>query len=242
MPASPAPIPLDLRRVDAAYGSGTSAPERVAAIGAVVVAHLAAGWGLMQVDAVREAVSEAAPIFVNFVQVAPPPPVPAPPPPPPPEPPKPRPRTPPPPAPVVTAPPSPAPAPFVAPPPPVEPQPPAPPAPEPAPPVPPAPPAPPAPAPPRTISATELQVVTPVSVVYPTQSKRLGEAGRVVLRTLIDPTGRPAQVLVKSSSGYARLDDAAVNAMRAARFRPPMRDGKPEAVWAEMPILFELEN
>lgn len=225
------------------YGAGPSGRDRAIALGAVVAAHLAAGWGLLQVDAVREAVGEAAPVFVEFLTVAPPPPpVPVPPPPPPPPQPKPRPKEPPPPAPIVTAPPSPAPAPFVAPPPPVEP--PAPPAPI-VPLVPPAPPAPPAPPPPepRTVSISQLELAAPITPpVYPAQSSRLGESGRVVVRVLFDATGRPVQAQVTDSSGFSRLDDAAVRAARTARIKPFLVGGEPQPVWARIPFDFNLDN
>ena len=239
---SPPWADLDPRRLPGAGESGLGRRERAFALAAVVAAHVGAGWGLLQVEAVRTAVGEAAPIFVEFLTAAPPPPEPLPPPPPPP-PPRPQVRTPPPPAPVITAPapPEPAPAPFVAPPPPEEPAPP----PEPAvaltPPAPPAPPAPPSPQP-KTVSASAVQYLTPPRVSYPPQSKRLGEKGRVVLLVLVDEKGRPVQARVQESSGFQRLDDAAVNAMRGARFRPYTENGVPQAVWVPAPIVFNLEN
>jgi protein TonB len=234
-PASPPWADLDPRRLPGAGEFGLGRRERAFALAAVVVAHVGAGWGLLQVEAVRTAVGEAAPIFVEFLRAAPPPPEPVPPPPPPPPPPQV--RKPPPQAPVITAPapPEPAPAPFVAPAPPEEPAAPA----EPV--VPLVPPAPPAPQP-KTVSASAVQYLTPPRVSYPPQSRRLGEKGRVVLMVLVDEQGRPVQARVQTSSGFQRLDDAAVNAMRGARFRPYTENGMPQAVWVPAPIVFNLEN
>jgi protein TonB len=194
---------------------------------AVVAAHMAGLYGLFQIGAVRDAVREAVPIFAGLIEPSAPPPPPSPPPvirkaPPP----------------VIAAPPSPTPAPveFVVPPPPPE----AITAPE-APPAPPAPSAPPAPQP-RTVSATDVGYLEPPRVTYPSLSRRLGEQGRVTLRVLVDPQGRPAQVLVMTSSGHPRLDDAATAATRAARFRPYTQDGRPETVWVLLPIVFSLEE
>lgn len=244
--SSPASSPwadLDLSRLPRVGEPGLGRRERVLALAAVVAAHVGAGWGLLQLEIVRTAVGAAAPIFVEFLTAAPPPPAAVPPPPAPPPPPRPVVRKPPPPAPVIAAPapPDPAPVPFVAPPPPVEPPPP----PEPAvaltPPAPPAPPAPAAPQP-KTVSASAVQYLSPPRVQYPPLSRRLGEKGRVVLLVLVDEQGRPLQARVQSSSGFQRLDDAAVHAMRGARFRPYTENGVPQAVWVPAPIVFDLEN
>lgn len=213
--------------------------RHVPTLAGVLAAHIALGWALLQVDAVRQSVAQAAPLLVDFITVAPPKPE-VPPPPPPPPPPRrivehPRP------VPLITAAPTPAPAPpaFVA-----EPAPP-----EPPPPVvavntppEPAPPAPPAPPPmPRTIAATAVQYVRPPAPVYPALSRRLGESGRVVLKVLIDEKGLPRQIVVQQSSGHARLDNAAIDAMKDARFKPYTENGVPQPVWAPAPIAFDLE-
>lgn len=216
--------------------------QRHTLVVAIIALHGAAVWGLMQVREVREAVALAAPMFVDLI--APPAPEPPAPPPPPPSPIKPVVRKPTPPAPLITAAPAPAPEPpqFVAPPPP--PEPPAPVVDEPPPPVvaavaPPAPPAPPPPT--KVIPASAVQYLEPPAVVYPRASRRVGESGRVLLRVYIDEAGLPRQVLVSRSSGFERLDDAAVSAMKRARFKPYTENGQPTAGWAPAPIDFELE-
>lgn len=207
---------------------------------AVLLAHVGAGWALMQVDSVREALHEAAPLMIDMI--APPPKVvPPPPPPPPPAPPRPvapKPR----PAPVIAAPPAPAPAPaeFTAPPPPTEPPP--------AvvavnPPVEPPPPAPPAPvSEPKTVPASAVQYLVPPAPVYPSYSQRRGESGRALLRVLIDEHGVPRQIALQQSSGYTRLDDSALTAAKAARFRPYAENGVAQPVWVLIPIVFDLEK
>lgn len=207
-------------------------------VAGVVAAHIAAVWGLLQVREVRDAVAEVAPMIFNIVQ--PPAPVPQPTPP---APPKPQPqKKAPPPLPVVAAPPSPAPAPFVV---PVQPEPtPAPPQPVvvQAPPAPPAPPPPPPPPPPRTLSATEVQFLKTPSLEYPVASRRARESGRVVLRFFIDDKGLPRNVQVNRSSGFARLDEAAVSAIQRALFRPYSENGQAIGVWALIPLDFDLEK
>ncbi len=223
---------------------GLSPLQRNAMVAAIVALHGAAAWGLMQVPAVRQAVVEAAPLFVQIIAPPKPPePVPPPPPPPPP-PPKPLPKKPPPPKRVIAAPPPPvpAPAPFVAPPPrPVE-LPPEPPVVL-APPAPPAPPTSPAPPPPpKMIPASAVQYLDPPQISYPRQSRRLGEEGQVMVRVYIDEAGLPRQVHVEQSSGHSRLDEAAVAGVRLARFKPYTENGQPVGGWARIPVPFELER
>ena len=212
---------------------GLSATQRRAMVLAILAAHVAAVYCLLQVRELREAAHEVAPMFVDLI--APPaPPVPVPPPTPRPIQKKPLP------SPVIAAVPSPAPAPFVVPAPP--------PLPEPvqAPPAPAAvqaPPAPLAPAPaPKIIPASAVQYLEPPAPEYPRLSRRNAESGRVMLRVFIDIAGMPRNVQISTSSGFARLDDAAVSAVQKARFKPYSENGQPTAGWTYVPINFELEK
>jgi protein TonB len=214
--------------------------QRRAAVAAILVLHVAAAWGLLQVDMVRSAVAEAAPLFVDLLappapERAPEPPAPQP---------RPVPKMPPPPAPVIAAAPrSETPAPFVVPETPAEPAPATPPA-------PPvvmvaeaAPPAPPVPAAaPKELPASAIQYLEPPEPMYPRASRRLGETGLVVVRVFVGADGLPKQLQVLRSSGFARLDDAALEGVRRARFKPPTENGQPTAGWARIPIPFELEK
>lgn len=209
---------------------GLSVGQRRAVIGAIAVGHVVGLWAVMQVPAVRQAVQEAAPIFVDLLA---PPPKPAPEPPPPPVVKAPPPR-------VIAAPPKPAeaPAPFTVEAPPPEPAP----APAPVQPVE-APAAPPAPPPPVVIPTSAIQFLeAPLPPEYPRVSKRLNESGTVMLQVYIDERGNPAQVLVKRSSNFPRLDEAAVLAVRRWRFRPHLVNDRPTAGWAAIPVIFELEK
>jgi len=76
--------------------------------------------------------------------------------------------------------------------------------------------------------------------VYPPLSRRLGEQGLVVVRVQIDERGLPVAVAVSVSSGFARLDEAAVRAVRAARFRPYVEGNRARAAYALVPIRFDL--
>lgn len=110
---------------------------------------------------------------------------------------------------------------------------------------PPAPPAPaePAPAPvsaaPRAVGIGEIQC-TPPQPKYPSQSRRMGETGRTVVRLTTDESGKVIKTSVVSSSGSSRLDQAAVEAVQAMRCKPYMDSGRAVAVTAQQPIGFEL--
>ncbi len=207
---------------------------------AIVALHGLAGWALLQVEPVRAALAQAAPMMVDLLA----PPAPEPPrepPPAPPPPPQPLAKKPPPPAPVIAAAPSPDPTPFVVPEAPPEPAPPAPPEPVEA--VVVAPPAPPAPPPPpREIPPAAIQYLEPPSPIYPRLSRRMNESGLVIVRVFVDVDGLPRTVQIAQSSGFARLDEAALEGVRRARFKPYAENGRPTAGWARIPIPFELEK
>lgn len=78
--------------------------------------------------------------------------------------------------------------------------------------------------------------------VYPSVSRRLGEEGVVVLRVLIGTDGRAAEVRISKSSGSARLDQAAIEAIGQWRFIAATRAGRPVAAWYEWRWEFRLNN
>ncbi|WP_296753048.1 energy transducer TonB [Thiobacillus sp.] len=102
---------------------------------------------------------------------------------------------------------------------------------------------PPKPAGPVTLAA-ELAVSCPERrpPVYPPMSRRLGETGKVVLRVELDETGRVSTAQVASSSGSARLDAAALAAVKSWRCTPAQRDGQAVRSVATQPFNFTLEG
>ncbi|NWG87546.1 MAG: energy transducer TonB [Hydrogenophilaceae bacterium] len=75
---------------------------------------------------------------------------------------------------------------------------------------------------------------------YPALSRRLGEEGRVLLRVLVSSEGRAREVRVKESSGSARLDQAARDAVDRWRFVPARQGSEPIEAWVLVPITFSL--
>lgn len=103
---------------------------------------------------------------------------------------------------------------------------------------------------PSTASAAPAAVVLPSSdadylnnpaPVYPGMSRRMGEQGTAVLRVFINTEGRAEKAEIRTSSGYSRLDEAALATVQRWRYVPGKRAGVPEAMWFNVPIRFVLD-
>lgn len=203
----------------------------------VIVAHLLGLWALLQMSDVRRTVAQVAPVVVRLIAPAEPP---KPVPPPPlatPE------LTPPPlvqietPVIAIAAPPAPATVVAMQPPPP-----------------PPAPAAfvqtaptpviPAAPAPPaiKQIPASAVRYLKEPRMTVPMMSKRLRESGVVHLRVVVDVRGQPREIVLAKSSGFARLDEQALQDMRSARFMPQTENGQPIEWEVIAPMSYEIER
>lgn len=73
---------------------------------------------------------------------------------------------------------------------------------------------------------------------YPSLSMRMGEQGKVVVRVLIGADGVPQKAELHTSSGFLRLDRAAVDTAMKWRYTPGKRSGVAEAMWFNVPIKF----
>ena len=76
---------------------------------------------------------------------------------------------------------------------------------------------------------------------YPPMSRRLGEQGTVSVRVLIGVDGNAQRAEIGTSSGFARLDQAALTTVLKWRYVPGKRAGVAEAMWFTVPIAFALE-
>jgi periplasmic protein TonB len=207
--------------------------------GGVLVLHAAALWAL-QSGLVRRAVEIIVPVSVLAEIVSPPPPQPEPPRPKPPEPivkqahPV-RPALPPAPQPAARLDPAPSPnAPTGV----AEPQPAAPPIAAPV----AAAPAPAPAAPPRIeLPSSDADYLHNPKPAYPAMSKRMGEQGKVLVRVLIGADGSLLEAAIAQSSGYERLDNAALAAVRQWRFVPGKRNGVAVPMSHQVPVNFILE-
>lgn len=76
--------------------------------------------------------------------------------------------------------------------------------------------------------------------VYPAVSRRLREQGRVLFDVYILPDGTVGEIKLKRSSGFARLDEAALEAVRQWRYVPAKRGDQPIPFWYVQPIDFAM--
>ena len=77
---------------------------------------------------------------------------------------------------------------------------------------------------------------------YPALSRRMGEEGKVVLRVFVNQQGLPAQVELRTSSGFSRLDHVALETVRQWKFMPARRGEQPIGAWVLIPISFSLRS
>ena len=74
--------------------------------------------------------------------------------------------------------------------------------------------------------------------VYPAQSRRLREEGQVLLMVHVSAEGNAVAVRVREGSGFSRLDEAALAAVRQWRFVPARRGQEPVSASVIVPIEF----
>ena len=80
-----------------------------------------------------------------------------------------------------------------------------------------------------------------VSPRYPPEAMQQGLSGRSQLKALIDAQGAVAAVIVETSSGYALLDEAAVEELRGWRFvRADAKSTVPELTIVRVPMRYAL--
>ena len=99
---------------------------------------------------------------------------------------------------------------------------------------------PPAPAPePELVSAVQVETPEPE---YPRLSRRLAEQGTVELRMRVLADGSVGEVAIVRSSGFERLDRAALEGVRRWRCRAATRDGVPHDSDVVHRFTFHLEG
>jgi periplasmic protein TonB len=77
-------------------------------------------------------------------------------------------------------------------------------------------------------------------IVYPEIAKRAGIEGKVYVLAFVDESGTVTKAQIIKGLG-AGLDDAALNAVKATKFKPGKQRGKPVKVQVSIPIVFKLQ-
>lgn len=94
----------------------------------------------------------------------------------------------------------------------------------------------------RILSSKELQYLRKPTPTYPIAARKSREQGTVIILAQLNEQGIPINVSVSRTSGFLRLDEAALKAARAARFKPYLHQGNPIKVRVSIPIGFALTD
>jgi TonB family protein len=78
--------------------------------------------------------------------------------------------------------------------------------------------------------------------VYPEIARVSGYEGIVLVFAEIMPDGHVGNIKIRKSSGYAILDQSAIEAVKPWKFEPAKKSGSPFKMWVELPIKFILHN
>ncbi|VWB98912.1 cell envelope biogenesis protein TonB [Burkholderia latens] len=92
---------------------------------------------------------------------------------------------------------------------------------------------------PKNVSALSCNFVKPT---YPSMSRRRGETGTAYVHFVIGVTGKIESVQLQKSSGYPRLDEAALDATRASTCPPYVENGQAIRAAHTLPFNFTLDD
>ena len=102
-----------------------------------------------------------------------------------------------------------------------------------------------APPPPSSRVAVRMDPKHPLKIgkdFYPDASVRANEMGRCVVQVTVAADGRVIAAAIQTRSGFDRLDQACLNAVRGQRMLPATEGGKPIESTASIPILWNLSE
>ncbi|MDN7558089.1 energy transducer TonB [Burkholderia orbicola] len=92
---------------------------------------------------------------------------------------------------------------------------------------------------PKNVPTLQCNFVKPD---YPSMSRRRGESGTAYVHFVVGVTGKIESIDLQKSSGYPRLDDAALDAMRSTTCRPYVENGQAIRAARTQPYSFGLTD
>ncbi|SIT47152.1 TonB family protein [Paraburkholderia ribeironis] len=92
---------------------------------------------------------------------------------------------------------------------------------------------------PKNVSYLDCNIARPD---YPALSKRRGETGTAYVKFVVGLTGKLEDIELKKSSGFSRLDDAALAAVHASACKPYLENGQPIRAAYTQPYDFNLND
>ncbi len=87
----------------------------------------------------------------------------------------------------------------------------------------------------QNVAYVDKKICTPK---YPRVSRKRGERGKVLVKVFINRDGSSEKVEIEQSSGFNRLDQAAMESAKRCRFVPAKRNGKSVKTLATIPYTF----
>lgn len=107
----------------------------------------------------------------------------------------------------------------------------------------------PAPAPPASAPSTATGQAYQIPAYYrnppppyPAEALKLRQEGAVLLRVEVDPKGDVASVVLRQSSGFPLLDEAAQKSVSTWRFKPGRLAGIAVSTSVDIPVRFKLKD
>ena len=83
--------------------------------------------------------------------------------------------------------------------------------------------------------------MSPIRPVYPEIAQEAGIEGVIVVQAFIDEKGRVKETLILKGVPNTGLDEAAMEAIKATRFRPAKQRERAVGVWISNPVNFRLK-
>lgn len=77
---------------------------------------------------------------------------------------------------------------------------------------------------------------------YPEDARQAHQEGLVIIRAVISPNGSVLSVTISRSSGFASLDNAAMEAVQNWKFKPGSIAGVPSKSVVAVPVRFQLQQ
>ena len=78
------------------------------------------------------------------------------------------------------------------------------------------------------------------NITYPEIAQEAGIEGTVIVQCFIDKHGRVIKAVVIKGMAGTGLDEAALDALKATKFKPAIQRDKPVGVWMAIPVIFKL--
>jgi len=92
---------------------------------------------------------------------------------------------------------------------------------------------------PKNVSHLDCNIARPD---YPALSRRRGETGTAYVKFVVGLSGKLENIELRKSSGFSRLDDAALAAVHASTCKPYVENGQPVRAAYTQPYNFNLDD